>query len=175
MKKWTNEMENALWDYADGTLLGSQSEETARLVSTDLNVQTRLKEIQALKASFGKMPLEEPEVDFTLKVLDAWQKESGIPMLEPVRNKGWIIKGIVIFFSMSLLLSLALLVFYGTRGTTAGYPINPYENQFLTSLQQMVRFTTSKLFGRGLFIAEILVILGVADTLLRKLRLARAH
>jgi len=175
MMKWTNEMENALWDYADGRSLGSQSEEIARLVSTDLDVQTRLKEIQALKASFGKIPVEEPAVDFTLKVLDAWQKESGIPMLEAVRNKGWIIKGIVIFFSMSLLLSLALLVFYGTRDTTAGYSLNPYENQFLTSLQQMVRFTTSKLFGRGLLIAEILVILGVADTLLRKLRLSRVH
>jgi len=175
MKKWTNEMENALWDYVDGTSLGSQSEEIARLVSTNPGVETRLKEIKALKASFGKMPLEEPAVDFTLKVLDAWQKESGIPMLEPVKSKGWIIKGIVIFFTMSLLLSISFLVFYGTKGTSAGHSFNPYGNQFLMWLQQIMRFTTSKVFGRGVLIAEILVILGVADTLLRKLRLARVH
>jgi hypothetical protein len=100
-----NTMEEKLWNYIDGTCSAEEQKAIDTLIVQDEVYRRKYEELVSLNQQFSKMELDEPSMAFTYNVMEGIRAEYAQQPLKAAINKR-IIKGIAIFFIVSILLVL---------------------------------------------------------------------
>lgn len=123
----TQEMEEKIWSYIDGTSSKDEVAFVEQMIATDANWRVKyseLKEInQLLKAD---MELEQPSMRFSMNVMDQLQGLQPAPATKQYINKT-IIRSIAVFFILSivgfLIYSFTLIDWSSPASTGEGYQL----------------------------------------------------
>lgn len=101
-------VEEKLWEYIDGACSAGEQKIIAELIAADAGIRAKYEELLALNKEFAAMELDEPPMAFTYKVMEGVRNQNaGIPLKAAI-NKN-IIRGIAIFFVVTLLASLVFV------------------------------------------------------------------
>ena len=102
-----NEIEEKLWNYIDGTCAPAEQEAIAGLIANNELYAKKYQELLALNQEFATMELDEPPMAFTYNVMETIRTENALQPLKAAIDKR-IIKGIAIFFAITIFALLAL-------------------------------------------------------------------
>jgi len=104
-----NNMEEELWNFIDGNCTPEEQKAISSLIENDAAVGAKYRELLSLNATFAQMDLDEPPMAFTYNVMEAIRTENAQVPLKAAVNKR-IIRGIAIFFTLTLAILLVLVV-----------------------------------------------------------------
>jgi hypothetical protein len=117
-----NSIEEILWRYIDGICTPEEQQVIQALIAEDESYRLKYQELTALNAGLAEMELDEPPMAFTYNVMENIRAEHALVPLKAAINQK-IIRGIAIFFSVTLLAILAFVVF-GIKWNTGEAPVN---------------------------------------------------
>lgn len=162
--------ENRIWDYVDGFLDTSERLEVETWLQSDAQARQLLAEITQLKARLYELPAEKPSAGFTMNVLGAFDAENGNVRLIKSNSDFWIIKSIAAAFIGIILLLTGVMIYFG-----AGHEVRHVSEGLANSgAGNVVHFLGNKIVSRSLLIAEVLVLLFLAEKFLKTFTLKKA-
>jgi len=163
-----NNIEEKLWDYIDGRCTPEEQNAISALIDEDAGVRLQFEQMLSANTSFTAMELDEPSMAFTYNVMEAIRTENARVPLKAAINKR-IIRGIGIFFTVTLL-ALLVLVITSVRWSAQGLSVN------LTAGFKMpaINYSDAKIVVQAFVFFDVMLGLYLFDAYLRKKRAARS-
>ena len=163
-----NNLEEKLWNYIDGNCTPGEEQAIRALIEKDAAAGAKYRELLNLNAAFAGMDLEEPPMAFTYNVMEAIRAENARVPLKAAINKR-IIRGIAIFFTLTLL-ALLVLAFASVKWSGQGLPVS------LTVHFKMpaINSNNTRIIVQAFVFFDVMLGLYLFDAYLRRKRAAKS-
>jgi hypothetical protein len=153
-------MEEKLWDYIDGACSGEEHKAIAVFIEQNTTWRAAYTELLEMNDDISTVTLDEPPMAFSYKVMEAVRAQEAVKPLKTKHN-AFVIKGIALFFILSILLLIASLF-------TGMEEISPTSVDILTTADLSI-FSSHEVVKAFLYF-DIMLALLLANQILRSKR-----